>query len=287
MSRIAIAGIQMRIADDQDNIAAMRGRLKSLKQRFPWVSMAVFSELAAFGAAMSRAQPVPGPAEQAFRDMAAAHGMWLIPGSIYERAADGQIFNTAMAIDPQGEVVARYRKLFPFRPYEAGIAAGAEFCVFDVPDVGRFGLSICYDSWFPEVARTLTAMGAEVLLQPVLTDTIDRDLELCIARATAAQFQAHVVNINGVGDGGLGRSCVVDCAGTVLHLAGSDEELIPLELNLAQVRHQRETGIRGLGQVLKSFRDRAVDFRVYEHDSSLAAGLRQLGPLTLPGRSER
>lgn len=128
-------------------------------------------------------------------------------------------------------------------------------------------------------------MGAEVLLQPVLTDTIDRDLELSIARATVAQFQAHVVNINGVGDGGVGRSCVVDCAGNVLHLAGSDEELIPLELDLAEVRHQREAGIRGLGQVLKSFCDRAVDFRVYERDSGLAVALRQLGPLTLPGRT--
>jgi deaminated glutathione amidase len=165
-------------------------------------------------------------------------------------------------------------------PTKRGIAAGTEFCVFDVPEVGRFGLSICYDSWFPEVARTLTAMGAEVLLQPVLTDTIDRDLELSIARATAAQFQAHVVNINGVGNGGLGRSCVVDCAGNVRHVAGSDEELIPLELDLAQVRHERETGIRGLGQVLKSFRDRAVDFRVYERGSGLAAGLRRLGPLS-------
>jgi hypothetical protein len=49
VSRIAIAGIQMRVADDEDNIATMYARLKSLKQRFPWVTMAVFSELAALG----------------------------------------------------------------------------------------------------------------------------------------------------------------------------------------------------------------------------------------------
>lgn len=285
MSRIAIAGIQMRVLDDHDNIPAMRARLKSVKQRFPWVTMAVFSELAPFGAAKSRAQPLPGPSEEAFREMAVASQLWLIPGSVYERAPDGRIFNSAMVINPAGEVVGRYRKLFPFRPYEAGIAAGAEFCVFDVPQVGRFGLSICYDSWFPEVARSLTAMGAEVLLQPVLTDTIDRDLELSIARATAAQFQAHVVNINGVGDGGVGRSCVVECTGNVLHLAGGAEELIPLELDLNLVRRQRETGIRGLGQVLKSFRDREVEFRVYDRNSTLHAGLRGLGPLTMPGRS--
>jgi len=286
MSRIAIAGIQMRVVDGDDNIPAMRTRLKLVKQRFPWVTMVLFSELAAFGAAKSRAQPIPGPAETAFREMAAANRVWLIPGSIYERATDGLIFNTAPVIDPNGEVVARYRKLFPFRPYEEGVAAGTEFCIFDVPEIGRFGLSICYDSWFPEVARTLTAMGAEVLLQPVLTDTVDRDLELSIARATAAQFQAHVVNINGVGDGGVGRSCMIDCAGNVLHLAGSGEETIPLELDLEQVRRQREAGIRGLGQVLKSFRDRTVEFRVYDRGSGLDDGLRRLGPLAMPGRGE-
>ena len=45
-------------------------------------------------------------------------------------------------------MVARYRKLYPFLPYEQGVTAGSDFVVFDVPDVGRFGMSICYDMWF-------------------------------------------------------------------------------------------------------------------------------------------
>jgi predicted amidohydrolase len=49
-------------------------------------------------------------------------------------------------INPQGEIVTKYRKMFPWLPYEAGTEPGTEFCIFDVPDVGRFGLSICYDS---------------------------------------------------------------------------------------------------------------------------------------------
>ena len=158
---------------------------------------------------------------------------------------------------------------------------GTEFCVFDVPRVGRFGLSICYDIWFPETTRTLTAMGAEVLIHPVLTPTVDRDVELSIARATAAQFQTYVFDINGLAQGGTGRSCVVDPAGTVLHQAAGDREIIPIEIDLEQVRRQRAMGLRGLGQVLKSFRDRNVDFDIYRRRSGF---LDFLGALATPLR---
>ena len=60
-------------------------------------------------------------------------------------------------IDPNGNVVGRYRKMFPFQPYENHVEPGTEFLVFDVPDVGRFGVSICYDMWFPETSRTLAS----------------------------------------------------------------------------------------------------------------------------------
>src|SRR5262249_50731236 len=196
MTQFAIAGIQMPVSAETENITAMGRRLSHLMHRFPWVQMVLFSELAAFGPLPRHAQPLPGPAEASFQAMAAKHKVWLLPGSLYERGADGRIYNTALVINPAGEVVARYRKMFPFRPYEEGTASGTSFCVFDVPDVGRFGLSICYDIWIPETTRTLTAMGAEVLLHPVLTGTIDRDLELSIARATAAQFQCYVFDIN-------------------------------------------------------------------------------------------
>ncbi|MFX7883224.1 carbon-nitrogen hydrolase family protein, partial [Acinetobacter baumannii] len=71
-------------------------------------------------------------------------GLWLIPGSLFEQRGKA-IFNTAPVIAPDGTVVARFSKLCPFRPYEQGISAGTEFVVFDVPDAGRFGVSICYD----------------------------------------------------------------------------------------------------------------------------------------------
>jgi predicted amidohydrolase len=212
----------------------------------------------------------------------AKYGVWLIPGTVFERGADGNLYNTASVIDPSGTVVKRYRKMFPFRPYEHDVTSGQEFCVFDVPDVGRFGLSICYDMWLPETTRTLTAMGAEVLLHPVLTGTIDRDVELAIARATAAQFQCYVFDINGLDAGGIGRSCVVDPSGTMLAQAGGSSETLPLEVDLGRVRRQREAGVNGLGQPLKSFRDREIDFAVYQRGSGLDSYLHTLGPLTIP-----
>jgi len=228
---------------------------------------------------------LPGPEEEAFQQAAARYGIWLIPGSFFEVVPDGRIFNTAPVIAPDGNVVSRYRKMFPFLPYERDVSPGTEFCVFDVPNVGRFGVSICYDIWFPETTRTLTSMGAEVILHPVLTGTVDRDVELSIARATAAQFQCYVVDINGLGAGGVGRSCVVDPAGNVLHQAGGGYEVIALEIDPAQVRRQRERGLKGLGQVLKSFRDRSADFHVYDRNSGLDSYLHTLGPLAMPPRS--
>ncbi len=276
----------MGVTYGQDNIPKMESKLAILMSRFPWVEMVFFSELAAFGASLEHAQTLPGPAEDAFRAMAQKHKIWLIPGSLFERVGD-LIYNTSPVIDPEGNVVTRYRKIFPFRPYEKGVTAGTEFCVFDVPLVGRFGVSICYDMWFPEVARTLVSMGAEMILRPVLTDTIDRDVELAISRATAAQNQCFIFDLNGVWSGGNGRSIVVRPTGTVLHQASSVEEFIPVDLDIAVARRCRETGMFGLGQVLKSFRDRDVDFDVYDRSSGRAAFLDTLGPLVVPARRIR
>ena len=205
MTPFAIAGVQMYVNALQPNIDGMIHRLDILMARFPWTQMVLFSELAPFGPLDRFAQPPENETLDRFCEAARRHRVWLIPGSMFLRATDGQIFNTSVVINPEGEIIRRYAKMFPFRPYEAGIAAGTEFCVFDVPDVGRFGLSICYDIWFPETTRQLTSMGAEVLLHPVLTGTTDRDAELAIARATAAQFQCYVFDVNGLGAGGVGK----------------------------------------------------------------------------------
>ncbi|SNS31327.1 carbon-nitrogen hydrolase family protein [Tropicimonas sediminicola] len=284
MTPFAIAGVQMHVAALHSNVEAMRHRIEILMARFPWTQMVLFSELAPYGPLDRYAQPFPNEALEIFQEDARRYKIWLIPGSMFEKREDGRIYNTSVVINPEGEIVAKYSKMFPFRPYEAGVAAGTEFCVFDVPDVGRFGLSICYDIWFPETTRQLTSQGVEVLLHPVLTGTTDRDAEIAIARATAAQFQCYVFDVNGLAAGGVGRSLVVDPAATVLHQSAGQEDMFPIEVDLDQVRRQRETGLKGLGQVLKSFRDRDAEFTVYDRDSGADAYLKTLGPLATPGQ---
>jgi len=282
MTPFAIAGIQMNVAPLQSNVDGMRQRLDVLMARFPWTQMVLFSELAQYGPLHRFAQPFDNEVIAQFREDAKRHNVWLIPGSFFEKTAEGKIYNTSVVINPQGEIVTSYRKMFPFRPYEVEIEGGTEFCVFDVPNVGRFGLSICYDIWFPETTRQLTSMGVEVLLHPVLTGTTDRDAEIAIARATAAQFQCYVIDVNGLGSGGVGRSCIIDPSANIIYQAAGQEEMFPIEIDLDQVRRQRETGMRGLGQVLKSFRDRPTDFSVYDRNSGTDAYLKTLGPLEIP-----
>ena len=282
MTPFAIAGIQMHVSA-ADNLIEIERQLASLAFRFPWVKMAVFSELAVAGPDPALAVTNGSDTELKLCELAERYGLWLIPGSHFESIED-RVYNTSIVINPEGVIVNRYHKMFPFMPYETGITAGSEFCIFDVPNVGRFGLSICYDSWFPETSRTLTALGAEVIIHPTLTGTIDRDIELANAVATAALNQCYFVDINGLSAGGNGRSVIVDPAGKILHQAGEIEQIIPIEIDLDQVRRQRTNGIMGgLGQPLKSFRDRAVEFGVYQ-DGFNSDYLNSLGPLEKAGR---
>ncbi len=287
MTPFAIAGIQMHVGALTSNVEGMRQRLDVLMIRFPWTQMVLFSELAPYGPLDRFAQPFPNDVIAQFQEDARRHGIWLIPGSMFEKTKQGTIRNTSVVINPQGEIVSTYSKMFPFRPYEAGIEAGTDFCIFDVPEVGRFGLSICYDIWFPETTRHLTSQGVEVLLHPVLTGTTDREAEISIAKATAAQFQCYVFDVNGLGAGGTGRSLVVDPSATVLHQSAGQEDMFPIEIDLDMVRRQRETGMKGLGQVLKSFRDRSADFPVYDRSSGFDAYLQTLGPLEVPKQGSK
>jgi predicted amidohydrolase len=124
-------------------------------------------------------------------------------------------------------------------------------------------------------------MGAEAIICPTATTTIDRDVELAIARSNAAINQLWFVNVNTAGELGLGRSIVVAPDGTVVYTAGSMREIITLELDFAQVRHVRERGLFGQCQTLKSFRDRAVEFPQYQKAAGGAA-FDSLGKLQLP-----
>ena len=130
----------------------------------------------------------------------------------------------------------------------------------------------------------MVSMGAEVILHPTMTDTIDREVELSIVKASAAMNQCYFFDINGIGDGGCGRSIVADPSGYVLHEADCSAQIIPIEIDFDRVRRERERGLRGLGQTLKSFRDREVAFSVYGDSEDAGAYLRTLGTLKKPGR---
>ncbi len=285
MKPFAIAGIQMKVSAVNSNVEMMKLKIDICMNLYPWIEMIVFSELCAFGPLLHTAQPLPGIFEQEMQAMAAKYGIWLLPGSVFE-TKDGMVFNTATVINPQGEIVTRYRKMFPFYPYEVGVTAGSEYCVFDVPEVGRFGVSICYDMWFPETIRTLAVMGAEVILHPTMTGTIDRDIELSIARAMATVNQCFFYDVNGLDSGGSGRSVICGPDGRVLYAAGGTEEIIPLELDVHRVKRSRELGVLRLGQPLKSFRDYIGHFGIYQQGTPLPY-LDSLGPLIKPTRLDK
>ena len=292
MSRlIGIAAVQMEPAawEPEASVAKISGVVAEIARSFPWVQLVVFHELAVSGAvpfapagppafARQAAQPIPGPLTSALCAVARRWGKWLVPGSLYER--DGQaIYNTALAISPAGEIVARYRKLFPWLPFEAETAAGDEFCVFDIPEAGRFGLCICYDQWFPEVARSLTWLGAEVILQPTLTPTSDRTLELVVSQATAIFNQCYFVGVNGLSPFGGGRSLIVDPDGRVLQQAGDHAAILTEVLDLDHVTRTREFGTLGLTQSLKQLRDSGRQFPIYQQGVAQGEGFKRLGPL--------
>jgi predicted amidohydrolase len=176
--------------------------------------------------------------------------------------------------------------MFPFYPYEQCVTPGDEFVVFDVPGIARVGVSICYDMWFPETTRTLAWMGAEVILHPTMTNTIDRDVELAIARASAATNQCWFVDINVAGDLGFGRSGIYGPGGEILHEAGSGREVLAAELDIADVRRARDRGWHGITQTLKSFRDSRVRFPPYLEGHDRSAHLQALGPLSMPRRDD-
>jgi len=282
MSTFAIAGLQLETAPG-DNTELMIREIDAVMLRYPWVDMVVCPELACSTDA-SCAEPVPGPREQQFQDAARRHGIWLVPGSMYESDGD-RIYNTAPVISPEGDVVTRHRKLFPWRPYEKQTAPGSQHTVFDVPGIARFGISNCYDMWFPETIRALIWQGAEIILHPTLTSSIDRSAELAMIRAHAAQNQCYFFDVNLAGPAGMGESLIAGPGGEVIYQAGKAREIISLKLDLNYLHDVRLDGWQNLGQPLKSFRDSKLTFPQYEqgHDSE---ALKALGELRMPTRNE-
>ncbi len=132
------------------------------------------------------AEAIPGPTTAYFGDLARKHNLHIVL-SLYER--DGHVvYNTAVLLGPDGKLIGKYHKVsLPHSEVESGIAPGKDYPVFDTK-FGKVGLMICYDGFFPEVARELTNRGAEVIAWPVW------GCNQLLARARACENHVYLVS---------------------------------------------------------------------------------------------
>jgi predicted amidohydrolase len=132
------------------------------------------------------AEPVPGPSTGYFGELAKKHNLYIVPG-LLER--DGRlVYNVAVLIGPDGKVAGKYRKVcLPRSEIEGGITPGSDYPVFTTR-FGKVGLMVCYDGFFPEVARELSNRGAEVIAWPVW------GCNPLLARARACENHVYLVS---------------------------------------------------------------------------------------------
>ena len=132
------------------------------------------------------AEPIPGPTTDYFSGLAKQHSLH-IAVSLYEREGH-LVYNTAVLLSSEGKLLGKYRKVcLPHGEVEKGVAPGTNYPVFDTK-FGKVGLMICYDGFYPEVARALTANGAEVIAWPVW------GCDPLLARARACENRVYVVS---------------------------------------------------------------------------------------------
>ncbi|HXT42218.1 MAG TPA: carbon-nitrogen hydrolase family protein [Candidatus Angelobacter sp.] len=132
------------------------------------------------------AEPVPGPSTEFFGALAQEHDLYIVAG-LYEKAGH-VVYNVAVLLGPDGSVVGKFRKVtLPTSEVDAGVAPGSEYPVFRTR-FGKVGMMVCYDGFFPEVARELSNRGAEVIAWPVWGCNPE------LARARAAENQVYLVS---------------------------------------------------------------------------------------------
>jgi predicted amidohydrolase len=206
--------------------------------------------------AMAESLDGKGPVMSTLRELATKHGIWIVGGGTPELVPGDarRTYNSAIAIDPRGELVARYRKIHLF---DIDIPGGATLRESDstapgdelvVVDIGGapVGVSICYDIRFPELYRQLVKdMGAEVLLVPAaFTAHTGAAHWHLLLRARAIEDQAWVVAAAQWGKHNekresYGHSLVVDPWGTVVGEQADGEGVVMSTLDGAVVAKRR------------------------------------------------
>lgn len=263
MSRtLPILAVQAPPVSITDGLGTFSGQARRLLDTFPQTEFMVFPEFHLHAGPDGRpgppdqlrdqAQPLDGARVAELGRLAAELGIWMLPGSLCESDGAGGFYNTAVVFSPAGELAAAYRKCFPWRPYETA-TPGDRFVVFDIDGVGRIGLAICYDIWFPEVARQLAGLGAEFIVVPTQTTTCDREQELILICAAAIANQVFLVSVNAAAPVGTGRSLVVDPEGRVRTQAGDAEAVLTDVVDLDEVTRVRRFGTAGLTRPWSQF----------------------------------
>ncbi|GHF31715.1 carbon-nitrogen family hydrolase [Amycolatopsis bartoniae] len=200
----------------------------------------------AFDAYAARAEPLAGPTVAAGREWARELGAHVHVGSLVERGPEGQLFNTAVLLGPDGGIVHVYRKVhvFGYASREAELLTPGDSLDVCSTAWGAFGATTCYDLRFPELWRDLVDRGAETVVVPAAWPAARAqhwDL-FTVCRAVEEQLLVIACNAVGVQDGGVelgGRSRVVDPWGTVLAEAGADEGITWCDVDPAVVKQVR------------------------------------------------
>lgn len=249
----------------------------SVMDRHPSAEMLVYPELHLFhpkivgpsgeqAAADLDSVPLDSDFVQGLAAIAKRHTIWLIPGSLNEQGPNGKLYNTAVVFNPSGDLVASYRKIFPWRPYEPH-TPGTDFVVFDVEGVGSIGLNTCYDIWFPETCRHLAWMGADLIINLVKTGTPDRAQEMVLARANAIMNQVALVSINSAAPAGLGCSMIIGPEGDVIQEALHAERAeLDFSFDADLVKRVRSAGTMGTNKMWEQFRpgDQPIPLPLYQ-----------------------
>jgi agmatine deiminase len=181
----------------------------------------------------------------------------IIGGSVYERTARGELFNTSPVFAPDGTLLGTYRKShIPHDPqfYERNYFTPGDtgFRVFDL-GIARVGVLICYDQWFPEAARALALQGAEIIFYPTAIGRFVEDTQPegdWQSAWTTAQCGHAVTNnvvvcaVNRVGTEGSttfwGGSFICTGFGQIVACGGAGESLVIADVDLEQARFARE-----------------------------------------------
>ena len=269
--KISVALAQVTQRKFTDNLMKYAQEIENILSSSSGIQMVIHPELHLFGSDMSTdalsdiAQSLDGKFVGELGEIAKRFGIWLIPGSIVEPASNNGVYNTALVFNPTGELVSFYRKIFPWRPSEP-FTMGSEFSVFELPGLGRVGLNICYDIWFPEVTRQLAWMGAELIVNLVRTTTPDRKQELVLVQASSIVNQVYILSVNAAGPIAMGRSLVVDPDGDVVEqILDDSNSIIYTIIDFDRVAQIRRDGTAGVNRMWDQFlpNDPEINLPIY------------------------